>query len=149
MDISDLITSNQPVSNHEKEETRPKKRENPDQEKNWGTRYTLLFEQQQWIHKMHPIKGIADRTLVGVSKVCNSQNTMCRHMMEWLLVSIHVKQTLRLVHPSQFLIYWCMGTYGYLALHYVRKKGNHHFMNLVSLMQLCPFHMLGLSICGF
>ncbi|CAK9211405.1 unnamed protein product [Sphagnum troendelagicum] len=44
---------------------------------------------------MHPIKGIADRTLVGVSKVCNSQNTMCRHMMEWLLVSIHVKQTLR------------------------------------------------------
>jgi hypothetical protein len=34
-----------------------------------------LFEQQQWIHKMHPIKGTADRTLVGVSKVCNSQNT--------------------------------------------------------------------------
>ncbi len=75
MDISDLITSNRPVSNHEKEETQPKKRENPDQEKNWGTRYTLLFEQQQWIHKMHPIKGTADRTLVGVSKVCNSQNT--------------------------------------------------------------------------
>jgi hypothetical protein len=34
MDISDLITSHQPVSNHDKEETQPKKRENPDQEKN-------------------------------------------------------------------------------------------------------------------
>jgi hypothetical protein len=34
MDISDLITSNQPVSNHEKEETQPKKRQNPNQEKN-------------------------------------------------------------------------------------------------------------------
>jgi hypothetical protein len=76
-------------------------------------------------------------------------HVMCRHMMEWLLVSIHVKQTLRLVHPSQFLIYWFMGTYGYLALHYFRKKGNHHFMNLASLMQLCPFHVLGLPICGF
>ncbi len=69
MDISDLITSHQPVSNHEKGETQPKKRENPDQEKNWGTRYTLLFEQQQWIHKMHPIKGTADKTLGGVSKL--------------------------------------------------------------------------------
>jgi hypothetical protein len=34
MDISDLRTSHQPVSTHEKEETQPKKRENPDQEKN-------------------------------------------------------------------------------------------------------------------
>jgi hypothetical protein len=34
MDISDLIASNEPVSNQEKEETQPKKRENPDQEKN-------------------------------------------------------------------------------------------------------------------
>jgi hypothetical protein len=28
-----------------------------------------LFEQQQWIHKMHPIKGTADKTLGGVSKL--------------------------------------------------------------------------------
>jgi hypothetical protein len=34
MEISDLIASHQPVSNDEKEETQPKKRENPDQEKN-------------------------------------------------------------------------------------------------------------------
>jgi len=69
MEISDLITSHEQVSNDEKEETQPKKRENPDQEKNWDTRYTLLFEQQQWIHKVHPIKRTADRTLAGVSKL--------------------------------------------------------------------------------
>jgi hypothetical protein len=34
MEISDLITSHQLISNHKKEETQPKKRENPDQEKN-------------------------------------------------------------------------------------------------------------------
>jgi hypothetical protein len=33
MEISDLITSHQPVSNDEKKETQPKKRENPNQAK--------------------------------------------------------------------------------------------------------------------
>jgi hypothetical protein len=62
----------------------------------------------------------------------------------------HSRETdLEVCPPITILDILVYGYYGYSALHYVRKKGNHHFMNLVSLMQLCPFHMLGLSICGF
>jgi hypothetical protein len=67
-----------------------------------------------------------------------------------MVIGEHSRETdLEVSPPISILDILFMGTYGYLALHYFRKKGNHHFMNLVSLMQLCPFHVLGLSICGF